>query len=92
MSCCELGFSWLFLSIRFYCPLYSEGPQDYILYLYRAATDKFLVDVQHQLIHVKESLKEHRLWARLFSSSSVLHVLFVWFEWFLRKPSKDYHD
>ena len=60
----EHGFPLLSLSIRFYHPSYSAGSLDCILCLYRTVVDKFLPDVQHLLIRVKEPTGERRLWAR----------------------------
>ena len=77
MSCREDGFPWLFLTIRIYRPSNSASPLDYILSLYRAVVDKFYLDVQHLLVRVKESTGERRLWACVYFTSSVPHVLSI---------------
>ena len=49
-----LDVDMLHLSIRVYCPSHWVGPPDYILCLYRAVVDRFLLDVQYLLVHMKE--------------------------------------
>ena len=71
------GFPWLPLSIRLYRPSFSAGPQDQIVCLYRAIVVRFLPEVQHLLVCVKESSGERCLLVRPKISSRVLHVLFV---------------
>ena len=58
VSCYQPGFPWLFLIICFYHPLPLGGLQDYILCLYRAIIDKFLLVSQHIHIHEKGSIGE----------------------------------
>ena len=72
------------LSIRLYHPLHLASPLDNILCQYRAVVERFLTDAQNMLVRMKESTGGRRLWARSYFSCSILHVLFVWFEWFLR--------
>ena len=40
-------------------------------------------------VHVKESAREHCLWPCPYFSSSIPHLLFVWFEWFYRSEVGD---
>ena len=50
----------------------------------RAVVDSFYPDVQHLFFRVKGSTGKRRLWAHPYFSSSILHVLFIWFKWFYR--------
>ena len=84
MSCCQHGFLWHSHAICLYHPYVPAGLLDYILCLYRAVVDKFLLVVQYSHIRVKRSIGERRLWVRRYYSSSVLHVLFILFGWFQR--------
>ena len=85
LSCRAGSMSFpLSFSIHLYRPSHSTSSLDYILYLYRAVVDRFKSDIQLLLNRVKEFTGERRLWVRPYFSSSVLHVLFVWLEWFER--------
>ena len=70
------------ITICLYHPSHLVGPLDNILCLYRAVVGKFSPDTQHLLIHVKGSTEKRQLWVQPYFSTSVLHVLFVWLEWF----------
>ena len=72
----------LSLAIHPYHLSFPAGLLDYILCLYRAVVGKFLLVGQHWHIHVKGTI-EHHLWVHPCFSSSVLHVLFILFGWFL---------
>ena len=67
----------LSLTICLYHKSYSAGPLDYILSPYSGVIDKFYL-----LVQVMESTREYHLWVCPYSSSSVTHVLVIWFGWF----------
>ena len=76
-------FPWLSLAIHPYHLLLPAGLPDNILCPYRAVVSKFWLVIQHWHIHVKGFIGESYLWVHPFFSSSVLHMLFVLFGWFL---------
>ena len=77
MSCRQHGYPWPSLATPPSCSSLLVGPQGYILYPHRAAVCRFELVVLLLLGHMRGSIGEHHLWARPYSPSSVLHVLFV---------------
>ena len=68
----EQWFLRLSLSIHVYHPLHPSGPLHNILCPYRDVVGKFLLVVQHLLVHVKEYIGEDRSWFCSYISSGVL--------------------
>ena len=66
-------------AIRLYIPSLPAIPPNYILHSHRSVVGKFLLVGQHRLVHVKGSIRERHVWFPPGFSSSVPHVLFVFF-------------
>ena len=77
LSCYQHGYPWPSLATRPYCSSLPAGPQGYTLYSHRAAVCRFKLVTLLLLSYVKGFIGVHHLWARLYFSSSVLHVWFV---------------
>ena len=76
LSCHQHGYPWPSLATPPYRSSLLEGPQGYILYPHWATVCRLELVAILLLGHVRGSIGEHHLWARVCFSSSVLHVWF----------------
>ena len=79
LSCHQRRYPWSSLTTSTYRSTHPAGPQGYDPYPHKAAVYSFKLITLLLRGYVKRSLELHHLWARPYFSSSVQHVLFVWF-------------